>query len=59
MTTARPELPYPYSPQAKTRDESSPRGKLCDGIACHGKIVQHISSILSACNMQISNSETL
>ena len=27
MTTARTELPYPCSPQAKTRDESSRRGK--------------------------------
>ena len=27
MTTARPGLPYPCSPQAKTRDESSRRGK--------------------------------
>ena len=27
MTTARPELPYLCSPQAKTRDESSRRGK--------------------------------
>ena len=27
MTTARPGLPYPCSPQAKTRDESSQRGK--------------------------------
>ena len=26
MTTARPGLPYPCSPQAKTRDESSRRG---------------------------------
>ena len=26
MTTAGTELPYPCSPQAKTRDESSPRG---------------------------------
>ena len=44
MTTARTELPYPCSPQAKTRDESSRRGKLCDGIASLG-------------NMQISNSK--
>ena len=43
MTTARPGLPYPCSPQAKTRDESSRMGKLCDGIASFG-------------NMQISNS---
>ena len=27
MTTARPGLPYPCSPQAKTRGESSRRGK--------------------------------
>ena len=27
MTTARTELPYPCSPQAKTRGESSRRGK--------------------------------
>ena len=27
MTTAGPGLPYPCSPQAKTRDESSRRGK--------------------------------
>ena len=27
MTTARTELPYPCSPHAKTRDESSRRGK--------------------------------
>ena len=27
MTTARIELPYPCSPQAKTRGESSRRGK--------------------------------
>ena len=27
MTTARPELPYPCSSHAKTRDESSQRGK--------------------------------
>ena len=27
MITARTELPYPCSPQAKTRDESSRRGK--------------------------------
>ena len=27
MTTAGLELPYPCSPQAKTRDESSRRGK--------------------------------
>ena len=27
MTTARPGLPYPCNPQAKTRDESSRRGK--------------------------------
>ena len=27
MTTARPGLPYPCSPQAKTRDESSRRGE--------------------------------
>ena len=27
MTTARTELPYPCSPQAKTRDESSRKGK--------------------------------
>ena len=27
MTTARPELPYPFSSQAKTRDESSRRGQ--------------------------------
>ena len=33
MTTARPGLPYPCSPQAKTRDESFRRGKLCDRIA--------------------------
>ena len=26
MTTAKPGLPYPCSPQAKTRDESSRRG---------------------------------
>ena len=44
MTTARTELPCPCSPQAKTRDESSRRGKLCDGIA-------------SLANMQISNTK--
>ena len=27
MTTARPGVPYPCSPQAKTMDESSWRGK--------------------------------
>ena len=31
MTTARPELPYPCSSQAKSREETSLRGKLCDG----------------------------
>ena len=30
MTTVRPELPYPCSFQAKTRDEFSRRGKLCN-----------------------------
>ena len=43
MTTARTKLPYPCSSQAKTRGESSQRGKYCDGIASLG-------------NMQISNS---
>ena len=32
MTTARTELPYPCSPKAKTRGESSRRGKSCNGI---------------------------
>ena len=27
MTTARPELPYPCNSQAKSRDETSRRGK--------------------------------
>ena len=31
MTTARPELPYPCSPQAKTQDESSRRGSYVMG----------------------------
>ena len=39
MTTARTELLYPCSPQAKTRDESSRRGKYCDGIASLEKYV--------------------
>ena len=43
MTTAKSGLPYPCSPQAMTRDESSQRGKYFDGIASLG-------------NMQISNS---
>ena len=40
VTTARTELPYPCtcSSQAKTRDESSRRGKYCDGIASLGRI---------------------
>ena len=37
MTTARPGLPYPCSPQAKTRGESSMEVK-CDGIASLGRI---------------------
>ena len=35
MSTARPELPYPCVSQAKSRDETSRRGKSCDG-AEHG-----------------------
>ena len=31
MSTARPELPYPCDSQAKSRDETSRRGKKCDG----------------------------
>ena len=30
-STARPELPYPCVSQAKSRDETSRRGKQCDG----------------------------
>ena len=30
MTTARTELLYPRSPQAKSRRETSRRGKFCD-----------------------------
>ena len=33
MTTARSELPYPCVSLAKSRGETSRRGKLCDGIA--------------------------
>ena len=31
-TTARTELPYPCVSQAKSRDETSRRGKQCDGV---------------------------
>ena len=31
MSTARPELLYPRDSQAKSWDETSRRGKLCDG----------------------------
>ena len=31
MSTARPELPYSCNSQAKSRDETSRRRKLCDG----------------------------
>ena len=31
MPTARPELPYPCNSQAKSRDETSRKGKECDG----------------------------
>ena len=30
-SAARPELPYPCNSQAKSRDETSRWGKLCDG----------------------------
>ena len=30
MTTARPELPYPRTSQAKFRDETSRSGEYCD-----------------------------
>ena len=50
MTTAGPELPYPCSSQAKTRDER-------DSLPWKNALVQRISGILSSCNMQISNSK--
>ena len=31
-STARLELPYPFNSQAKSRDETSRRGKECDGV---------------------------
>ena len=51
MATARTELPYPCVTQAKTRGESR------DSLSWKNTLVQRISSILSACNMQISNSK--
>ena len=44
MSTARPELPYPCVSQAKSRDETSRRGKKCDGAESRIQIDMQITN---------------
>ena len=53
MTTARTELPYPCSPQAMTRDETI---MWRDSLPWKNTLVQRISGILSACNIEYNYS---
>ena len=39
ISTARPKLPYPCNSLAKSRVETSQRGKLCDDVVSHVKYI--------------------
>ena len=58
MTTARPGLPYPCSPRPRLGASLLGGGSNVTGYPpLENTLVQRISGILSACNMQISNSK--